>query len=119
DSSRRPSISGAWSKRTICKRFLGGACAKRSPGTANRSVKSRFFIPDKCIQNPRRLGWGRRGQLSSGLFPFLPLNPIFVAHKSSIMNLHEYQGKEILASYGVNVQRGLVAATPEEAVNAA
>ncbi len=35
------------------------------------------------------------------------------------MNLHEYQGKEILASYGVNVQRGIVATTPEEAVEAA
>jgi len=35
------------------------------------------------------------------------------------MNLHEYQGKEILASYGVNVQRGVVATTPEEAVEAA
>lgn len=32
------------------------------------------------------------------------------------MNLHEYQGKEILASYGVRVQRGYVANTPEEAV---
>ncbi len=35
------------------------------------------------------------------------------------MNLHEYQGKEILASYGVNVQRGIVATTPEKAVEAA
>ncbi len=35
------------------------------------------------------------------------------------MNLHEYQGKEILASYGVGVQRGIVAQTTEEAVAAA
>ncbi len=35
------------------------------------------------------------------------------------MNLHEYQGKEILSSFGVNVQRGIVAKTPEEAVEAA
>ena len=35
------------------------------------------------------------------------------------MNLHEYQGKEILAQYGVGIQRGLVATTPEEAVQAA
>lgn len=35
------------------------------------------------------------------------------------MNLHEYQGKEILASYGVNIQRGIVADTPEKAVEAA
>lgn len=35
------------------------------------------------------------------------------------MNLHEYQGKEILSSYGVGIQRGMVATTPEEAVAAA
>jgi succinyl-CoA synthetase beta subunit len=35
------------------------------------------------------------------------------------MNLHEYQGKEILASYGVTIQRGKVATTSEEAVTAA
>jgi len=32
------------------------------------------------------------------------------------MNLHEYQGKEILQSFGVNIQRGRVAQTAEEAV---
>jgi succinyl-CoA synthetase beta subunit len=35
------------------------------------------------------------------------------------MNLHEYQGKELLNSFGVNIQRGIVASTPEEAVAAA
>ena len=35
------------------------------------------------------------------------------------MNLHEYQGKEILNSYGVGIQRGIVASTPEAAVDAA
>ena len=35
------------------------------------------------------------------------------------MNLHEYQGKQILSSYGVGIQRGMVATTPEEAVSAA
>ena len=35
------------------------------------------------------------------------------------MNLHEYQGKDILAQFGVAVQRGQVATTPEEAVAAA
>ncbi|HAA00379.1 MAG: ADP-forming succinate--CoA ligase subunit beta [Flavobacteriales bacterium] len=34
------------------------------------------------------------------------------------MNLHEYQGKEILSKYGVAIQRGIVAHTPEEAVAA-
>ena len=37
----------------------------------------------------------------------------------TIMNIHEYQGKEILASYGVRVQRGIVANNPVEAVAAA
>ena len=35
------------------------------------------------------------------------------------MNLHEYQGKEILNSFGVRIQRGIVASTVEEAVAAA
>src|SRR5690606_7629058 len=35
------------------------------------------------------------------------------------MNLHEYQGKEILSKYGVKVQRGIVAQTADEAVEAA
>lgn len=34
------------------------------------------------------------------------------------MNLHEYQGKELLSSYGVAIQKGFVAETVEEAVNA-
>src|SRR6478735_4594440 len=35
------------------------------------------------------------------------------------MKIHEYQGKEILKSFGVPVPRGIVARTPEEAENAA
>ncbi|MFD0962995.1 ADP-forming succinate--CoA ligase subunit beta [Pseudofulvibacter geojedonensis] len=35
------------------------------------------------------------------------------------MNLHEYQGKEILNSFGVRIQRGIVATTADEAVAAA
>ncbi|RZT00321.1 ADP-forming succinate--CoA ligase subunit beta [Aquimarina brevivitae] len=35
------------------------------------------------------------------------------------MNLHEYQGKEILSSFGVRIQRGIVARNANEAVNAA
>jgi len=35
------------------------------------------------------------------------------------MNLHEYQGKELLSSFGVRIQRGIVANTAEEAVAAA
>lgn len=35
------------------------------------------------------------------------------------MNIHEYQGKSILKSYGVAIQEGIVADTPEQAVEAA
>ena len=35
------------------------------------------------------------------------------------MNLHEYQGKEILNKYGVKIQKGFIATTPEEVVDAA
>jgi succinyl-CoA synthetase beta subunit len=35
------------------------------------------------------------------------------------MNIHEYQAKEILTKYGVRVQRGVLAYTPQEAVEAA
>jgi len=35
------------------------------------------------------------------------------------MNLHEYQGKELLKSYGVKIQEGILAHTAQEAVDAA
>ncbi len=35
------------------------------------------------------------------------------------MNLHEYQGKELLKSFGVNIQEGIAVDTPEAAVEAA
>ena len=35
------------------------------------------------------------------------------------MNLHEYQGKELLNSFGVRIQRGIVASSVDEAVQAA
>ncbi len=35
------------------------------------------------------------------------------------MNLHEYQGKDLLNSFGVEIQRGIVVETPAEAVAAA
>ena len=35
------------------------------------------------------------------------------------MNLHEYQGKNILESFGVGIQRGFVASSPKEALDAA
>ena len=35
------------------------------------------------------------------------------------MNLHEYQGKSIFKSYGVTIQEGFVAETPEQAVEVA
>ena len=35
------------------------------------------------------------------------------------MNLHEYQGKELLKKFGVRIQEGIPAETPEAAVEAA
>ena len=35
------------------------------------------------------------------------------------MNIHEYQAKEILKSYGVTIQEGIVAENPDKAVEAA
>jgi succinyl-CoA synthetase beta subunit len=35
------------------------------------------------------------------------------------MNIHEYQAKNILTSYGVNIQNGIVADTPGKAISAA
>lgn len=35
------------------------------------------------------------------------------------MNIHEYQGKSILKSFGVTIQEGIVADTPQQAVDAA
>jgi len=35
------------------------------------------------------------------------------------MNLHEYQGKQILKHFGVGIQEGIVAETPEQAIEAA
>jgi succinyl-CoA synthetase beta subunit len=35
------------------------------------------------------------------------------------MNLHEYQGKSLLESFGVKIQKGYTASTPEEATEAA
>ena len=35
------------------------------------------------------------------------------------MNLHEYQGKELLNSFGVRIQRGIIASSVDEAVKAA
>ncbi|MEX2592195.1 MAG: ADP-forming succinate--CoA ligase subunit beta [Anditalea sp.] len=35
------------------------------------------------------------------------------------MNIHEYQAKEVLKSYGVKIQEGIVADTPESALEAA
>jgi len=35
------------------------------------------------------------------------------------MNIHEYQGKQLLRDYGVAVSKGIVAFSPEDAVKAA
>ena len=46
-------------------------------------------------------------------------NTSFTAKKIPNMNIHEYQGKAILKSFGVKVQEGIVADTAEQAVEAA
>ena len=43
----------------------------------------------------------------------------FAESKFESMNIHEYQGKSILNSFGVAIQRGIVADSPDEAVEAA
>ncbi len=48
----------------------------------------------------------------------LTFGALFANTKSSNMNLHEYQGKELLKKFGVAVQDGLVAETLEGAVEA-
>ncbi len=35
------------------------------------------------------------------------------------MNLHEYQGKQVLSNFGVRIQRGIVAHSAQQAVDAA
>ncbi len=56
--------------------------------------------------------------------PFILYNESAVYFLNSLiggwkMNIHEYQGKEILRNYGVAVPNGKVAFTPDEAVEAA
>jgi succinyl-CoA synthetase beta subunit len=43
----------------------------------------------------------------------------FIIYLSNQMNIHEYQAKGILKGYGVRVQEGIVASTPQAAVEAA
>lgn len=51
---------------------------------------------------------------------FKPIKDYFRAsNKTESMNIHEYQAKEILKSYGVRIQEGIVAETPDQAVKAA
>jgi succinyl-CoA synthetase beta subunit len=54
------------------------------------------------------------------LLEFKPIKAYFRASiKTESMNIHEYQAKEILKSYGVRIQEGIVAETPDQAVKAA
>lgn len=45
--------------------------------------------------------------------------PYFYAAKKQDMNLHEYQGKELLRRFGVKTQEGILATTVDEAIDAA
>ena len=44
---------------------------------------------------------------------------LFLQQTNSTMNVHEYQAKEILSSFGVRIQRGKVAQNTKDAVMAA
>jgi succinyl-CoA synthetase beta subunit len=46
-------------------------------------------------------------------------NGSFTPKNFQNMNIHEYQGKAILKSFGVRIQEGIVADTPQQAVEAA
>ncbi len=56
---------------------------------------------------------------SAVFFEFADVNFTFGQQKKHVMNLHEYQGKQILKSYGVAIQEGILARTADEAVEAA
>src|SRR5476649_1161030 len=59
---------------------------------------------------------------SPQLFVFINKKHTFETLKSknkNRMNIHEYQGKAVLKGFGVAVQEGIVAETPEQAVEAA
>lgn len=59
---------------------------------------------------------------SEDLFFFLAnrLKNLILPHTNcAVMNIHEYQGKEVLKKFGVKIQEGILANTPEEAVEAA
>src|SRR6185369_7428935 len=66
---------------------------------------------------------GRRPVPSPPHFPRIPLimagppepDPGGRPDSGALMNLHEYQGKDLFARYGIPVLPGQVAATPEEA----
>jgi succinyl-CoA synthetase beta subunit len=55
----------------------------------------------------------------SSLFPALRVQTIVSNPRPKNMNIHEYQGKDILRKFGVAVPKGIVAYSPEEAKQAA
>ena len=50
---------------------------------------------------------------------FCKFAALIIIHSLFIMNIHEYQAKQILKSYGVAIQEGIVAESAEAAVEAA
>ena len=69
-----------------------------SPNLRNRNDNINGNITIQFFSNIR---------LSDFFYIFVPL--LNKHDNFQLMNLHEYQGKEILASHGVRVQRGYVA----------
>jgi len=53
------------------------------------------------------------------VLPLFQIKPYIWCSQKIAMNIHEYQGKSILKSFGVSIQEGILAETPEQAVEAA
>jgi succinyl-CoA synthetase beta subunit len=56
---------------------------------------------------------------SARALPFLKICVNLLSLLSTSMKLHEYQGKELLAQYGIPIQKGFVADTVDQAVEVA
>jgi succinyl-CoA synthetase beta subunit len=63
------------------------------------------------------LGFWYKNKYSCEYMRFMYL--FFIKHYEVLMNLHEYQGKQLFAEYGLPVSSGIAVDTPDEAVAAA
>ena len=75
-----------------------------------------LFSP-KIITAPNKYLGKEKMQSVRGTLFLMPHFFLFTFY-FTLMNLHEYQGKELLKSYGLPIQEGIVATTLDEAVDA-